>query len=133
MGRIAFTLFFSLVLAGVSLSKCANRVIHIEGSLDGVSTDGLKIALEVMPDPNWEPQPEISIKDTRFVGDVLFNGTKSEGRVRDDCSRVPQLVEVVLLKNGQEVNRVRLEIAKDFVKDKLGDYKLRTPITLHSK
>jgi hypothetical protein len=29
------------------------------------------------------------------------------------------------------LSRARLEIAKDFVRDKLGDYKLRTPVILH--
>jgi hypothetical protein len=131
MRKIAFTVIFFFLAVGVSLSKCANRVIHVEGSLDGGSTDGYGIVLQVTPDPNREPQPEIAIKDGRFSGDAVFNGTKSEGNVRDDCSRVPQIVDVVLLKKGQELSRARLEIAKDFVRDKLGDYKLRTPVILH--
>jgi len=132
MGKIAVTLLFVLLGVGVSLGKCANRVIHVEGSLDSGSTDGFRIVLHVTPDSNWAPQPEIAIRDGRFSGDALFNGTNSEGNVQDDCSRVPQIVEVVLLKKGQELSRARLEIAKDFVRDKLGGYKTRTPVILHS-
>jgi hypothetical protein len=132
MCKIAFTSILFLLAVEVSLSKCANRVIHIEGSLDRGSTDGFRIVMHVKPDPNWEPQPEIAIRDGKFSGDALFNGTKSEGNVRDDCSRVPQIVDVILLKKGQEVSRARLEIAKDFVRDKLGDYTIRTPVILHT-
>jgi hypothetical protein len=121
-----------VLLGGTTLSKCANRLIHVEGRVDGVSRSGLRILVQVTPDPNWEPQPEIAIKDGSFVGTVLFNATKSEGRVRDDCSRRPIKVDVVLLKEGHEVSRVRLEISHDFVKNKLGDYELRSPIMLHA-
>jgi hypothetical protein len=120
------------MLGGITLAKCANLLIHIEGRVDGDSSNS-KIVVLVVPDPNWEPQPEISMKDGTFVDTVLFNVTKSEGRVRDDCSRVPKTVDVVLLKYGHEVNRVRLDISRDFARNKLGDYKLRSPILLHSQ
>jgi hypothetical protein len=132
MYRAALLLLMVVLPSGTTLSKCANRLIHLEGRVDGISRNGLRILVQVTPDPNWEPQSEIAIKDGSFVGTVLFNATKSEGRVRDDCSRVPKKVYVVLLKNDHEVNRVQLDISQDFVKDKLGDYKLRSPIMLHA-
>jgi DNA-binding NarL/FixJ family response regulator len=115
------------------LGKCANQLIHIEGSVHGASSKEFRISVDVTPDPNWEPQVEIPIEDGMFAGTVLFNSTESEGRVEDDCSRTPKIVQVTLLKDGHEVDRVRLDIARDFVKDKAGEYKLRSPVILHSQ
>jgi len=120
-----------LLFAGPGVCKCAMRIIFVEGTILGPVTEDLKVIVEVTPDPNWDPQPEIVLKDGKFVGKVYFDATKSEGRVRDDCSRVPKTVEVLLLRNGHEVNRVRLDISKEFTRNKLHDYKPRSPILLH--
>lgn len=121
-----------LLFAAPGMCKCVHRIIHIEGSIAGSTLDGLAVKAEVTPDPNWEPQPEISIKDGKFVGVVYFDATKSEGRVRDDCSRVPETVEVVLFRDGHEVDRVRLDVSKAFIRDEQHNYKLRTSLTLRS-
>jgi len=110
--------------------KCANRIIYIEGRLTGFVTDGLSIKVDVTPDPNWEPQPSIVISDGWFSGRVYFDSTKSEGQHKDDCSRTPEKVEVILLQNGISLDRVTLAVSKAFVKSQR-DYKLRLPITLH--
>jgi len=121
-----------LLFASPGMCKCAMRIIFVEGAVLGPITDDLKVIVKVSPDPNWEPQPEIVLKDGKFVGKAYFDATKSEGRVRDNCSRVPETVEVLLLKNGHEVNRVRLDISKEFTRNKMHDYKPRSPILLHS-
>jgi hypothetical protein len=121
------------LFAAPGICKCRHRIIHVEGSIVSPATDGLSVKVEVTPDPNWEPQPEVSVKDGKFAGEVYFDATKSEGRVRDNCSRIPERVEVVMLKDGHEVDRVRLDVSKAFVKDELHNYKLRSPITLHSQ
>jgi hypothetical protein len=120
-----------LLFASPAVCKCGRRIIYIEGTVLGTLTDAVKVKVEVAPDPNWEPQPEIVIEDGRFVGRVYFDATKSEGRVRDNCSRVPKTVEVLLLKNGHELDRVRLDISKEFTRNKLDDYRPRAPIILH--
>ncbi len=96
------TLAAGLLFVAPGICKCAHRTIYIEGSVVGAVTYGLSVKVEVTPDPNWEPQPTISIKDAKFSGKVYFDATKSEGRVRDDCTRIPDRVEVVLLKNDHE-------------------------------
>jgi hypothetical protein len=101
-----------------------------DGSIVGPANGGLTVKVEVIPDPNWELQPEITIKEGKFAGDVYFDATKSEGRVRDDCSRVPETVQVVLLKDGHEADRVQLDVSKAFRRDELHNYKLRSSITL---
>jgi hypothetical protein len=125
---VAFLLF-----ATGAVCKCANRTIRLAGVIEGAAADGIEIAVQVTPDPNWEPQPEILIKDHKFVATVYFNIAKSEGLVRDNCSRVPETLEVVLLKDSREVDRAKLDVARDLTKDKVGDYKVRSPITLHSR
>ena len=116
-----------------SLCKCVNRIIYIEGSIVGPVSDGLTVEVVVTPDANWEPQPRISVKDGKFSGEVYFDATKSEGRVRDTCSRVPEEVGVRLLKDGREVSRIRLNVSKGFKRDERHDYRLRSPILLHSQ
>jgi hypothetical protein len=133
MSRITFFLLAALLVSGEALGKCGNLIIHITGSIDGITGDDLRIMAQVMPPSNWEPQPEIPIKGGRFAGMVLFDRTKSEGRAKDDCSRAPDSLDVVLLRNDQELSRLRLDITKDFVREKTGDYKLRTPIVLRSR
>jgi len=120
------------LLATAAVGKCVHRIIHVEGQIVGPSSDGLTLRVEVTPDPNWEPQPEIPIKDGKFAGVVYFDATKSEGRVRDDCSRIRETVVVTLLKDGHELDRIQLEVSKAFRRDELHDYKLRSPIALHA-
>jgi hypothetical protein len=131
--NVAVIAFAGTLFATPGISKCVHRIIHVEGNIVSPRSDGMIVRVEVTPDPNWEPQPEISVKDGKFAGEVYFDATKSEGRVRDNCSRVPERVEVVLLKDGHEIDRVRLDVPKAFAKDELHDYKLRSPITLHSQ
>lgn len=133
MSKATCLFLVALLVGGEALAKCGNQVLRIEGTIDGVSGDGLRIKVLVTPEPNWEPQPEIPIKDGRFAGMVLFDRTRSEGRVRDDYSRVPDSMEVLLLRNGQELSRLQLDFKRDFVRDKGGDYKLRSPIVLRSR
>jgi hypothetical protein len=123
-----------LLLSQGGAGKCVNRVIQLEGVIAGPSGGDLTVSVQVTPESNWEPQPEIVIKDHKFSATVLFNPVKWEDRLkRNDCSRLPESLEVVLLKDGSNIDVKKLEIARDFVKDKLGDYKLRSPITLHTK
>ena len=122
-----------LLFAAPGICKCRHLIIYVEGSIVSPGTDGLSVKLEVTPDPNWEPQPDIEIKEGKFAGQVYFDATKKEGRVRDNCSRVPATVEVLLFKDGHEVDRVRLDVSKKFKKNELHDYKLRSPVILHVK
>jgi hypothetical protein len=110
-----------------------NHIIRLDGVIDGLAVNGIEIVVHVTPDPNWEPEPEIPIKDHKFVATVYFNTTKSEGRIWDNCSRVPETVEVVLLKDSREINRAKLNVARDFAKDKMGNYTLLSPITFYSR
>jgi hypothetical protein len=121
------------LLASLGISKCVHRIIHVEGNIVSPASDRMIVRVEVTPDPNWEPQPEISVKGGKFAGEVYFDATKSEARVRDNCSRVPERVEVVLLKDRHEIGRVALDVQKAFAKDERHNYLLRSPITLHSQ
>jgi hypothetical protein len=130
MSRMMLSILMAVLVSRAAWAKCANEVIHIEGSIVGVSGEGLRIAIKVSPDPNWEPQPEIRIENGKFAGEVLFDSTKSEGRVRDNCSRVPGFVRVSLSRNDQQLALRELAIKKDFVKSKNGDYRLRSALEL---
>ena len=130
---VAVIAFAGSLFAIPGASKCVHRIIRVDGNIVNPGNGSMAVRVEVTPDPNWEPQPEISVEGGKFVGEVYFDATKSEGRVRDNCSRVPERVEVVLLKDGHEIDRVRLDVPKAFAKDKLHNYKLRLPITFHAQ
>jgi hypothetical protein len=93
----------------------------------------LTISVQISPDSNRARQPEIAVKDGKFSGTAYFDSTKAEGRVKDNCSRFPETVDVVLSREGQKVDQTQLNISKDYVRDKNGDVKLRSSITLHSQ
>jgi hypothetical protein len=132
MRNAPIIVLMAVLLSTTTVAKCANRLIHITGDIVSVASEGLKVDVKVVPDPNWEPQFEIALQDGKFVGTVVFNATKAERNVRDDCSRAPKEIEIVLLNEGRELDRARLTISKDFVKNKVGDYELRSPVVLRS-
>ncbi len=131
MYRMLSLLLTATMVSVAGVSKCANRFIYIEGNTSGRENSVLEIVLQTTPDANWEPQPKIAVQQGKFAGQVYFDSTKSEGRLKHDCSRVPKMVQVVLLEHGQQVDSIQLSIAKDFVKDGAGDYKVRYPIEFH--
>ena len=131
--RILFTATVILLFSVPGVCKCANRFIYIDAQLIGPTNDGLRLKVEVTPDPNWEPQPEITIKDGKANGRIYFNTTKSEGHFRDNCSRVPTTVKLLLFNGDREIDRVQLDISKDFVKTELRDYKPRLSAKLHTQ
>jgi hypothetical protein len=128
-----FTILNLFIIPASSHGKCANVFITIKGVIVGPQNDALKIAAQILPDPNSSTQPEFSIKNGHFEGSVLFDTTKSADAKRHECSRVPEKVHVVLLKENNEIDSVWLIVAKDFIKDKTGDYEVRSPVEFHSK
>ncbi|HEY6937749.1 MAG TPA: hypothetical protein VI424_11385, partial [Terriglobales bacterium] len=81
-------LLISFVLLAVSglQAKCGNSILYIDGSLTGSAANSI-VTAHVTPDPNWEPQPAVSVdKSGTFRAIIYFDRTKPEGRIRDNCS-----------------------------------------------
>ena len=114
--------------SAVGFCKCANRFIWVEGHIAGRGSSDLEIIAQTVPNANWEAQPKITVRDGKFSGRVYFDSTKSEGRFTHNCSRVPIVVRLLLIKNGQQVDSIQLNIDKDFTRDKTGDYKILSPV-----
>jgi hypothetical protein len=129
--RILQVITAILLSSTAMLSKCPNSFIYVEGSINRVA-NGDKITVLIDPDPNWEPQSPVTIENGKFAAQILFNTTKSERRFGDACSRIPKTATVFLFRNGHEVDRVELRVSRDFLRDKAGDYKLHSPVTLHA-
>jgi hypothetical protein len=127
-----FVVWFVLSCCCVASAKCGNSAILIKGEISGY-VGGTTVSVQVAPDPNWEPQPAPTIDaEERFQVTVYFDRTKSEGRVRDNCSRKPESVTVQLRKNGRVLDKTTLGVKKDFVRKNGADYEIRYPITLHA-
>jgi len=133
MYRLLATFIFTVMMSSETSPKCANKYIYISGRIVGPTDSQFKVGVQTTPDANWEPQPAITLKEGTFEGKVYFDSTKAEGTTRDDCSRVPEIVKVELSKEGRQIDFVQLDVSKDFVKNKMGDFKLRTPVLLHSQ
>jgi hypothetical protein len=115
-------------------SKCTNLYISIKGAIVGQQNEAFRINVLVVPDPNSALHPEFPIKDSHFEGAVLFDTFESYNpRKGHKCTRVPERVRVVLLKETSEIDSTWLDVSKDFVRDKSGDYEVRSPVELHSK
>lgn len=115
------------------IAKCAHHIIYVEGNIASASNQKLAVKIEVTPDANWEPQPEVLLSEGKFTGELYFDATRAEGRRRDNCSRAPETVDVILFQDGHEVDRAHLDVSKDFVRDPKHDYRLRSPINLTPK
>jgi hypothetical protein len=131
MHKIFVLVMIVTVITSTAVGKCANRFVNVAGHVDGRDTDGLEVVVKTIPDANWERQPRIIVKQGEFEGVVYFDSTKIEGKVRDKCSRAPDMVDVLLFKGKQQIDALRLVVSKDFVRDESGDYKLRSPIQFH--
>jgi hypothetical protein len=130
---ILTTLLLSIMVPSGNANKCANKYIYISGKIVGPTNSQLKIEVQTTPDANWEPQPAIALRQGAFDGKVYFDSTKTEGTTNDDCSRAPEKVRVALLNEGRQIDLVQLDISKDFIKNKMGDYELRSSVELHSQ
>jgi hypothetical protein len=127
MGRAFVLLLLAMPIPVPGICKCGNIIIYLEGHVSGGNSDGLEILAATTPDANSGPQPKIRVKRGSFAGQVYFDSFK----VREDydiCTRIPELVEVKLLRGSHQLASMRLDISKDFVRDGAGDYKLRSPI-----
>jgi hypothetical protein len=136
MQRVGLSLLLSGIVLGGLLptvhAKCARRLIHIEGTVEGPIGPGDRIQVAIDPDPNAD-QERISIADGTFKATVLFDSTASakSRRGRDDCSRVPKTVSLSVVREDRQLSVVRLNVATDFREDSRGDYHVRAPIVLH--
>jgi len=129
--RTAFVLMLLAIAFPVAgLCKCGGAAIHLKGHVSGAESDGLIIVAETIPDANFEPQPKITVQRGAFDGEVYFDRTMPS-KEWDICTRVPESIEVKLLRGKHRLDSIRLDIAKDFVRDEHGDYKLRSPIEFH--
>jgi hypothetical protein len=127
VGKVFVLALLAMVVPVAGVCKCANIIIHLEGHVRGGDSHGLEIVAETSPDANWEPQPKIRVKRGNFAGELYFDTFKSR-EFNDICTRVPELIVVKLLRGKRQLDSIRLDISKGFVRDKSGDYKLRSPI-----
>jgi len=132
MGKFLAIASVILAVSAAAMAKCGNLTIHVNGRILGPPDKSMRIVIDVEPDPNWSPQPAIALDAGEFAGDLYFDSTKAEGKRRDDCSREPRKMLILLLKNGQELDRMQLDIPRDFVKTSTG-YRVRVPVELHSR
>jgi hypothetical protein len=122
--------FLAMVIPVAGLCKCSGLAIRLKGRVNGGEVGELRIVAETTPDANWKPQPEIVVQHGAFAGEVYFDSFKSR-EFNDICTRVPESVEVKLLRGKHLVDSVRLDVSKDFVRDEHGDYNLRVPVEFH--
>jgi len=120
-----------LVACGSARAKCPLVYVDLEGEVKGVVSEDDQIVVEVYPDPNSPSAEAIVNKDGRFKATIAFDTTRSGGRFHHNCSRRPERVTVILVNKVEELDRVRLAIENDFVKNEEGDYILSSSLELH--
>jgi hypothetical protein len=124
----------TVALAPLSYAKCGNALIVVDGKVEGTSSAAKeKIVVRVEPDPNWDAQPAVRFEGGKFEAQVWFDMTKSEGAVRDNCSRMPRTVTVSLIVDERETETVTLIVRRDFIRVHTDLYKLKSPLVLRSR
>lgn len=117
-------------LAGESAAKCRSLLVRIEGRLEG-SLDGSEaLEIELEPDAQVKQKPVVIKTDGSF--DVTLSFYTLNGLKREDCSRKPKAVVVLLRRKGELLRSVRLEIGRDFVPAGDGDFRVREPVLLRT-
>src|SRR6266508_1685410 len=119
-----------LLLAGNcrAMAKCPAVFVEVHGRASE-DVPGSHVSIQVSPSPNQLTEP-VAIEGGRFTARIAFDTTKSGGRFSHDCSRTPEVVTVSLVVEQRELDRVRLEIGRDFRRTDSGDYTLLTDVTL---
>ncbi len=130
MRRAFVLMLLAMAFPVAGLCKCGGAAIHLIGHVSGAEGDGLRIVAETIPDANFEPQPKITVRHGNFEGEAYFDRTMPS-KEWDIRTRVPESIEVKLLRDKHQLDSIRLDISKDFVKDEQGNYKLRSPIEFH--
>ena len=128
------TLLALCLLPGNVWAKCARSAIAIDGLISGPAA-GSSVFVQVLPDPNWEPEPAVVVDSNgRFHATVYFNMYSGAGwLVSDKCLRNPATVTLRLYRNSRLLDQVALEIKQDFVSQNIIDFRLRSPVILHSQ
>ena len=130
MRRAFVLMLLAMAFPAAGLCKCAGAAIYLLGHVSGGDSDGLEIVAITTPDANWQPLPKILVQHGSFAGAAYFDTFKRR-EFNDICTRVPESIEVKLLRGKHQLDSIRLDISKDFVRDEYGDYKLRSPIEFH--
>ena len=127
------TLVVLCLLPGNVWAKCARSTVVIDGLISGPAA-GSSVFVQVLPDPNSGSEPAVVLDSNgRFHTTVYFDTYSGPGwLVADKCLRNPATVTVRLYRNSRLLDRVALEIRQDFVSENSLDFRLRSPITLHS-
>lgn len=127
------TLLLLCLLPGNAWAKCARSAIVIDGLISG-PTAGSSVFVEVVPTPNWNSERAVVIDSNgRFHVTVYFDTYSGEGwLVYDKCLRSPASVTIRLYRNKRLLDQVALEIKQDFVRQDKIDFRLRSPVILHS-
>lgn len=122
------------LITGDIWAKCANSAILIEGAILGPGT-GSTVSVQVLPDPNSNAEPAAVVDPNgKFHVTRYFDTYEGPGwLVAERCTREPKTITVRLNRNGQLLDQVVLEINRDFVSERNIDFRLRSPIILHSR
>jgi len=112
-----FLAFLALCCCAIPCwSKCADSVVDVRGELVGDLRPGLKLTLEIEPDP-IRATPVVVVINRKFDIKAYFDTFLFDDARGEHCGRVPESVSVVLLDGQKEVARVRLNVKKDFIRD----------------
>jgi hypothetical protein len=121
----------SLLMASDADAKCGRLHVHVTGAVVGISTQPVAIRVVLDPDQGTLSN-SIEVRDGKFSDAVPFDTYRSERgkRGKDDCSRVPEAVTIVVLHDEEVVCRRELEIKGMFRRDKAGDYHTRRSLQI---
>jgi len=130
------TLLFLLLLSSRSaFSACGVRTILVQGRAEDVLHDGSVTVELIYEEGEVGESDRLIFEGTSFRTRIPFSTRSSSneilGHALAKCKRAPTSVAVVLLEGDQEVDRVTLSVAKDFISADPTELAVRSAVVLH--
>ena len=128
-------LFFLLLSSRNVFSACGIRTILVQGRAEDVLHDGSVTVELIYEDGKVGESDSLIFEGTAFRTRIPFstrsNSNEVLGHAWSKCKRTPTSVAVVLLEGDQEVDRVTLSVAKDFISADPTELAVRSSVVLH--
>ncbi len=115
-------------------AKCAAATITLKGDLREGPQQASKLLIEITSttpgDARRNVRQEVSIRTTHFEATAWFDTFTRIEKGRHLCDRQPRSVILTLFDGDKVLDRVTLDIEKDFQRSPDGDYILKRSVTL---
>ena len=132
MNKALILLSMSLTLGVMAQAQCPVDTVLIRRRVKNASPDSIVRVQFVFPKEKPGESGEVTVEDGTFQIPLEFVTTQSSifSNLPKRCGRKPKSVEITLVENHQEVDRLSLDFSKAFKMEDASAYALRSELVL---